>query len=150
MDYSNYSSSANSAGSSIMGLIMTLFWLVVVVGFIVGSWKVFTKAGRPGWASILPFYNMYILLKIVGRPGWWLLLYFIPLVNFVISIIVAIDLAKAFGKSSAYGIILLWIFSFVGYIALGFSNDKYVGGSNADSATPPESAVAPETPVAVG
>ena len=67
------------------------------------GWKVFTKAGQPGWAILIPFYNTYVLLKIVGRPGWWLVLMFIPLVNIVIAIIVAIDLAKSFGKS-LYGL----------------------------------------------
>jgi hypothetical protein len=66
-------------------------------------------------------------LKIIGRPWWWLLLMLIPFVNIVISIIVAIDLAKSFGKDAVYGIILLWLFSAIGYIVLGFSDAQYIG-----------------------
>ena len=66
------------------------------------------KAGRPGWAAIIPIYNLYILLKIIGRPVWWLLLFvigvIIPFVGWilliVIGIIIAIDLARSFAKSS--------------------------------------------------
>jgi membrane protein YqaA with SNARE-associated domain len=67
-------------------IIGLLFVLVAVAAM----WKVFTKAGQPGWAAIVPFYNTYVLLKIVGRPGWWLLLLFIPLVNIAILIIVMV------------------------------------------------------------
>ena len=67
-------------------------------------WKVFTKAGQPGWASIIPIYNLYIWCKIVGRPWWWILLMLIPFVNFIICIILCIDLAKSFGKGVGFGI----------------------------------------------
>lgn len=49
---------------------------------IIAMWRIFTKAGQPGWAAIIPFYNIYVLMKVVGRPGWWLILFLIPLVNF--------------------------------------------------------------------
>lgn len=88
-------------------------------------WKLFIKAGQPGWKAIIPIYNVYILLKIVGRPGWWIILYFIPLVNIVISLIVALDLAKRFGRSDAFGIILLWLFSVIGFLIIGFGNSIY-------------------------
>src|SRR5437588_224379 len=76
----------------VAGAIAGLIWLVFVVLMIVSLWKIFTKAGQPGWASIIPIYNLYILLKICGRPGWWILLMLIPFVNFIIAIIVLIDL----------------------------------------------------------
>jgi hypothetical protein len=107
-----------------MGL---LFWLGVVVVVIVGGWKVFEKAGQPGWAIIVPVYNAYIMLKIAGRPGWWLLLYFIPLVNIAIAIVVAIDIAKAFGQSAAFGFFLLFFLCGIGYLILGFGNYRYRG-----------------------
>ena len=62
--------------------------------FAVCCWKVFTKAGQPGWAVLIPIYNAYILLKIAGRPGWWILLFMIPFVNIIIAALVAIDVAK--------------------------------------------------------
>jgi hypothetical protein len=63
-----------------------------------------TKAGQPGWASIIPIYNLYIWCKIVGRPWWWILLMLIPFVNFIILIILCIDTAKSFRKGAGFGI----------------------------------------------
>jgi hypothetical protein len=110
-----------------MGSTMMLVFLAVVVVFIIGLWKVFAKAGQPGWAVLIPIYNVYVLLKIAGRPGWWLLLFLIPLVNLVISFVVAIDIAKAFGQSTVFGVILLFLLGGIGYLILGFGNYRYVG-----------------------
>jgi hypothetical protein len=109
------------------GTMMLIVWLVFLLVLIIGLWKVFEKAGQPGWACIVPIYNIYILMKIVGKPGWWVVLYFIPFVNFVIGIIVAISLAKAFGRSAAFGVFLLFFLSIIGYLILGFGNDRYLG-----------------------
>src|ERR1039458_461281 len=109
------------------GLVFFLVGMVVALVFIAGMWKVFTKAGQPGWAILIPIYNIYILLKIAGRPGWWVILFCIPLVNLVIAILVAIDVAKAFGQSAAFGVILLFLLGVLGYLMLGFGNYKYVG-----------------------
>ena len=107
-----------------------MFWfpfclLVIVVA--AGLWKMFDKAGHPGWACLVPFYNVYIMLKIAGRPGWWLLLFFVPLVNIVIQIIVAIDIAKAFGQGTAFGFFLNFLLGGIGYVILGFGNYQYLG-----------------------
>ena len=67
------------------------FWIValaVIVLTIAGTWMTYVKADQPGWASIIPFYNIYMMLKIVGRPGWWLILFFIPFVNIIVGIMV--------------------------------------------------------------
>ncbi len=111
-----------------------LCWLVVAILVIIGAWKVFEKAGQPGWAILIPIYNVYIMLKIAGRPWWWLLLYLVPLVNIVIGIIVAIDIAKAFGQSAVFGFFLLFLFSFIGYLVLGFGNYRYLGPPNTPTA----------------
>ena len=110
-----------------MGLIFFLVGMVVAVVFIIGMWKVYTKAGQPGWAILIPIYNIYILLKIAGRPGWWVILCCIPLVNVVVGILVAIDVAKSFGQSAAFGVILLFLLGGIGYLMLGFGNYTYVG-----------------------
>ena len=110
-----------------MGLIFFLVGMAVAVVFIIGMWKVFTKAGQPGWAILIPIYNIYILLKIAGRPGWWVILCCIPLVNVVVGILVAIDVAKSFGQSAAFGVILLFLLGGIGYLMLGFGNYTYVG-----------------------
>jgi hypothetical protein len=125
----NLAASGSNTGVVIVGV---LVGLVVVVFLIAAMWKVFTKAGKPGWAAIIPIYNIYVLLKIAGRPGWWLILYIVPLVNVVISIIVSIDVAKAFGKGGAFGFFLLWLLGIIGYPILGFGGATYRGGRTSD------------------
>lgn len=110
----------------IIGLLVPLILLILVIA---GFWKVFEKAGQPGWAAIIPIYNVYILLKIVGRPVWWLILFFIPVVNFIIGIIVSIDVTKAFGKGIGYAIGLL-ILPIIFYPILGFGDASYQGAPN--------------------
>jgi hypothetical protein len=125
------SNAAVAGGLLAIGGAMMLVMLAVMVVFIVGIWKVFVKAGQPGWAVLIPIYNVYILLKIAGRPGWWLVLFLIPLVNIVIMLIVAIDIAKAFGQSAVFGVVLLFLLSGIGYLVLGFGNYRYVKGTTA-------------------
>ena len=62
-----------------------IFMLVVAAVMIAAMWKVFTKAGKPGWASLIPIYNMIVLLDIAGKPAWWIVLFIIPIVNFVFA-----------------------------------------------------------------
>jgi hypothetical protein len=107
-----------------MGGLLMVVWLAVAIAVIVGLWKVFAKAGQPGWACLIPIYNAYVLLKIVGKPGWWLVLYFIPVVNLVVGILVCLELAKVFGKGGGFavGLILLPI---VFLPILGFGSATY-------------------------
>lgn len=107
-------------------LVAGLFGLAFFLFFIVCQWKVYTKAGKPGWAVLVPFYNFYVLLKIVGRPGWWLALMFLPIVNIVIAIIVIVDLAKAFGKGGGFAVLLI-LLPYIGYPILAFGSARYVG-----------------------
>ena len=100
--------------------------LALVLFFIVAAWKVFEKAGQPGWACIIPIYNAYVILKIVGKPGWWLLLYIIPVVDIVIHIIVMIDFARSFGKGTGFGVGLAFL-SVIFMPILAFSDAKYIG-----------------------
>jgi hypothetical protein len=116
----------NALGAAFGGMFM-LFWLAIAVIVIAGGWKVFEKAGQPGWAIVVPIYNLYVFLKIAGRPGWWLILYCIPLVNVIIAIVVAIDIAKAFGQSAAFGFFLLFLLCGIGYLVLGFGDYQYQG-----------------------
>ncbi len=105
---------------------LILLDIVLIVLMIASMWKVFTKAGKPGWASIIPFYNIIVLLEIVGRPWWWLLLMFVPFLNFVIAIIVYIDLAKSFGKGVGFAIGLL-LLPFIFFPILAFGSAEYLG-----------------------
>jgi hypothetical protein len=105
-----------SEGSPIGGLIVVL----VIASF----WKTFTKAGKPGWGSIIPIYNAILLLQIAGRPVWWIILLIIPLVNIVVGIIVSIDVAKNFGKGTGFGVGLA-LLGFIFYPILGFGDAQY-------------------------
>ena len=109
-------------GSPVPGIIGVLIALLLIVA----TWKVFTKAGQPGWASIIPIYNLYIWCKIVGRPWWWILLMLIPLVNFIVAIILCIDLAKSFGKGAGFGIGIA-LLGVIFLPILGFGSAQYEG-----------------------
>jgi hypothetical protein len=111
-----------------MEMLPLLIGLAVVVFYIACLWTIFTKAGQPGWACLVPIYNYYVLLQIVGRPWWWLLLALVPVVNIVIGIIVIVDLAKAFGKGVGFALGLLFL-GFIFYPVLAFGSATY-GGSN--------------------
>jgi hypothetical protein len=74
---------------------------------IAAMWKVFEKAGEPGWAAIIPIYNFLVLLKISGKPMWWIILFFIPLVNLIVAIVMLCSLAKNFGKGGGFALGLL-------------------------------------------
>ncbi len=118
--------SALLLASSGAGFILVIIYLAVIVFEIAALWQVFVKAGHPGWAAIIPFYNYYVLLKIVGRPGWWLILYFIPIVNIIVWIIVAIDLAKSFAKTTGFAVGLI-LLAFIFIPILGFGPASYDG-----------------------
>jgi len=120
-----YSSSASSQGQA-PGPLFWICYLAFTILMIAAWWKIFTKAGQPGWASIIPIYNLYVWCKIVGRPWWWILLMLIPFVNLVILIILIIDLAKSFGKGVFLGIGLL-LLPFIFFPILGFGSAQYQG-----------------------
>jgi len=122
------------ASSGAYGLLIVVY-IVVIVFEIAALWKVFVKAGKPGWAAIIPIYNIYVLLKVIGRPGWWLLLFLIGIVPFVgwivdlvLGIIIGQDLAKSFSKSTGFGV-GLWLLSFIFIPILGFGQAQYAGPS---------------------
>ena len=100
----------------------------ILIAIIVGIWKVFTKAGKPGWAAIIPIYNGIVLLQIAGKPIWWIILFFIPVVNLIIAILVGIAVARNFGKSELFGV-GLGLLGFIFYPILGFGDARYQGGS---------------------
>ncbi len=105
-------------------LIVPLVQLAFVIVAIAGIWKVFEKAGQPGWAAIVPFYNVYVMLQIAGKPTWWLILFFIPIANLIVAILVNISIAEKFGKSSGFGIGLA-LLGFIFYPMLGFGDAQY-------------------------
>lgn len=117
-------------GGGAAGAIGALIFLVIYLGLIIfviaGMWKMFVKAGQPGWGAIVPIYNTYLMCKIGGRPGWWLILLLIPIVNLVVMIILMLDIAKAFGKGAGFAIGLI-LLGFIFIPILGFGGAEYQG-----------------------
>ena len=115
----------DGSGGGIGGAI---FGLLVGLLVIAGLWRLFTKAGKPGWAAIIPIYNLIVLLQIAGKPIWWILLLCIPFVNFIILILIWVGVAKAFGKGTGFALGLAF-FSPIFVPILGFSDVQYVGSA---------------------
>ncbi len=118
-DTSSTAGSATSAASGIFG---------GLVGYVLGAVAVMGmlgKAGLPRWGGFVPFYNAYLLVKMAGFNGWLFLLFIIPIVNLVFSIVVALRLAKAFGKSGVFGFFLMWLLSIIGYFWCSYDSSTY-------------------------
>ncbi len=98
--------------------------IILAVFFIIVGWKIFTKAGKPGWAVIIPIYNIIVMLEIVNRPIWWIILYLIPGVNAIVGIIVMIDLAKSFGKSVGFAVGMIFL-GIIFFPILAFGDAQY-------------------------
>lgn len=101
--------------------IICFYWLPFV-----GMYKLFEKAGEPGWAALVPFYNAFVVVKIVGAPKWWLVAMFIPVVHFFIIAGMLIEFNKSFGQykfiDNAAAIIVAYIY----YPYLASKNPEYV------------------------
>jgi len=103
---------------------LVLVWLALILLMIASVWRVFTKAGKPGWACLVPFYNLFVMIEIAGKPAWWFLLFFIPLANLIAMILIYAGIAERFGKGGGFvvGLILLPI---VFFPILGFGGARY-------------------------
>ncbi len=101
-----------------------LIELIIVIVIIAAMWKMFAKASQPGWAAVIPIYNVYILLKVAQKPGWWLILMFIPVVNIIVAFIVCLAVAENFGKGVGFAVGLFFL-GFIFVPILAFGNAKY-------------------------
>ena len=106
------------------GLTFWIIWCVVVIIQIAAMWKVFEKAGKPGWAAIIPIYNAIVIIQIAGKPIWWFLLYLIPLVNIVVAVIVMHNLSKNFGKGVGFTLGLIFL-GFIFFPILAWGDAQY-------------------------
>jgi hypothetical protein len=125
--YTSSSDLSNGMVGAIFGAFLIpclIIWAIVVIG----SWKVYTKAGKPGWASIIPIYNIIVLLEIIGKPIWWIIMLLIPCANIIFGIWMINLLSKSFGKSEGFTIGLI-VFPFIFYPILGFGSATYLGPS---------------------
>ncbi len=111
---------------NVMVAVLLLVDLALVILMIVSMWKIFEKAGKPGWASLIPIYNTIVLLDIVGKPWWWIFLLIIPIVNIIFAIIVIHGLSKSFGLNGWFTLGLLFL-GIIFYPILAFGDYKYVG-----------------------
>lgn len=105
---------------------------IAIIGVltIIAMWKIFTKAGKPGWTSLIPIYNMIVLFQIVNLNPWLLLLFLVPVVNiiatFILCIMMCLRLAKAFNKGTGFAIGLIFL-NTIFILILCFGNSEYVG-----------------------
>lgn len=98
--------------------------LAVAVVVLAGFWKVFTKAGQPGWACIVPIYNIYVMTQIAGKPAWWIVLFFIPIANLIAAILIFVAIAQKFGKGAGFGVGMA-LLGFIFIPILGFGDAQY-------------------------
>lgn len=121
----------NDTSAILMGAILYLGLLVLTIATM---WKINTKANKPGWACIVPIYNIIVMLEIAKKPTWWIFLMIIPFVNFIIMILIALSLAKNFGKSEGFAVGLI-LLPFIFYPILAFGDAVYVGDGNGKQAS---------------
>ena len=107
-------------------MVQNIIVALIAILLIISEWKIYTKAGKPGWAVLIPIYNIIVLLQIVGKPWWWLLLMLIPGVNIVLAIWVLNLLSKSFGKGVGFTLGLLFL-SIIFVPVLGLGGAKYQG-----------------------
>ncbi|MCG8582219.1 MAG: DUF5684 domain-containing protein [Bacteroidales bacterium] len=109
-----------------VGLFGGLIYMAIIVLMIVSMWKIFEKAGQPGWAALIPIYNTIVMIQIVGKPVWWILLLLIPGINIIFGIWLINLLAKSFGKDVGFTLGLIFL-SLIFYPILGLGDAKYQG-----------------------
>ena len=130
-------------------IVELVFWGIVI--FEIGAWwQLFKKAGEPGWAAIVPFYNIYVMLKVADKPGWWLpVILFVPFLSIVLWILMLVAIAQNFGKGAGYALGLIFLpFIFVPVLAFGKASYLTITGApiSQDNEIPPDQ-LTPITPV---
>jgi len=121
IDVHNTAVLAQAQDGSPFTLVIAIALIVVIVA---GIWKTFEKAEKPGWAALIPIFNVIVLLDIAERPIWWIFLFLVPFVNFIIGIVIAVDIAERFGKGVGFGLGLAFL-GFIFYPILGFGSAEY-------------------------
>ena len=135
-DYTYYgdygSTSSMFGGLAALGGGVWLIGTAISIFLIVSMWKIFKKAGKQGWESIVPIYNVIVMLEISGLPMWYIVLYIIPFANIYAMFKTYIELAKKFGKGTGFGVLTVF-FPYVCFPILGFSNCSYEGVTNSSN-----------------
>ena len=113
-----------AAAAAAIGGVSMIIQIVMMVILIVSMWKIFSKAGKPGWAAIVPIYNVIVMLEIAGKPVWWIVMFFIPIVNIVFSIMAMAALFQNFGKGAGWVVGAIFL-PFIFYPMLAFGSAEY-------------------------
>ncbi|MFN8342013.1 MAG: DUF5684 domain-containing protein [Cyclobacteriaceae bacterium] len=103
---------------------LIIVYCAVLLIILAAYWKIFEKAGKPGWAGIVPIYNIFVYLEIINRPWWWFIMLLIPFVNIYFGIVMVHRLSRSFGKDVGFTIGLL-LLGFIFVPILGFGDAKY-------------------------
>jgi hypothetical protein len=98
--------------------------LIFAILIIIGWWKLFTKAGQPGWLAIIPIVNGIIYIQISGKPVWWILLLLIPIVNIIVLFLIHQSLAERFGQGILFALGLMFLTPFF-VLILAFGDYRY-------------------------
>ena len=131
-DSSLYYTTTSTQTDATGGLLGLVIYAALIVLIVASMWKLFTKAGKPGWASLIPIYNTIVLIEITGRPLWWFVLLLIPFVNIVFLVILMNDLSKSFGQGIGTTLLLIFL-PFIAFPMLAFGSASYVGPAAAGS-----------------
>ena len=125
--YTDYGYSEAGVGALLASLgIVWIIALVLCIVLYVALWKVYAKAGEPGWAAIVPFYSNYVLFKIAFGNGWFFLLCLIPYVGIIALYAAYFMLAKKFGKGVGFGIGMI-LLTVIFLPILAFGSAEYEG-----------------------
>ncbi|MCC2630568.1 MAG: hypothetical protein K0S38_377 [Candidatus Paceibacter sp.] len=128
-------SGSQAAANAGFGIFMVVY-IAVLVLMLVSLWKIFSKAGKPGWAAIIPIYNSFVMIDVAKRPMWWFILLLIPFVNIIITIILMNDISRYFGKSTGFTIGLVFL-PFIFMPILAFSDAQYQAPAGDAGMMPP-------------
>jgi len=112
------------------GILIT--YVLVILLIIVARWRMFEKAGEPGWATLIPIYGTIVMLRIIGKPTWWFIMFLIPFVNFIYLIWAINLLSKSFGKDEGFTVGMIFL-PFVFYPILGFGGAQYMGAQSSEA-----------------
>ncbi len=110
----------------ILAVILYIVFLGMMIFMYIALWKIYTKASKPGWASLVPIYNIIVMLEIAKKPTWWIFMMLIPIANFVFAIMIINGISKNFGKSEGFTVGMIFL-PYVFYPILGFGSAQYIG-----------------------
>ena len=150
-DYGYEAASGLATGLLVFAILMWVIGMAISVITIISMWKVFKKANKPGWAAIIPIYNIIVMLEIAELPMWYIALYCIPFANIYAMIKTYIEVAHKFGKSTGFGVGMAFL-SPIFLAILAFSKKvNYVGNNNVQTTyqqpAQPTQTVTPVQPV---